>query len=149
MGFGQHLQVTHSSPCTNSPMIHPPHQHLFIQQIPSFDLLLSTLNVSWSGDFSAVTFYKYLLFFFLFLGNIKQNYSVFLTSSCVQVPAAVSGVLRGSGQSSGLSELSRGRGSRDCHRHRDHHRQGSVPGRGPAPAAMPHTSLVKNSRGKS
>lgn len=30
MGFGKHLQVIHSLPCTNSPVIHPPHQHLFI-----------------------------------------------------------------------------------------------------------------------
>lgn len=44
----------------------PPHQHLFIQQIPSLDLWLSTLNMSWSGDFSAVTFIRIGYFFSYF-----------------------------------------------------------------------------------
>lgn len=110
MGFGQHLQVTHSPPCTNSPMIRPPHQHLFIQQISSFDLLLSTLNISWSGDFSAVTFISICYFFFLFLGNIKQNYSVFLTSLCLRAPAAVGGVLRGQWPVLGAQRALKGQG---------------------------------------
>ena len=44
MGFGRHLQVIHSLPCTNSPVIHPPHQHLFIQQIPRSDLLAERID---------------------------------------------------------------------------------------------------------
>lgn len=92
MGFGKHLQVIHSLPCANSPVIHPPHQHLFIQQIPLFDLLLSTLNVSLSGNFSGVTFVS-ICYFFLILSNSKQNYSVFLTFLCLESLAEVSGVL--------------------------------------------------------
>lgn len=49
-----------------------PPQHLFIQQIPSCDLLQSTLSRSLSGDFSGITFTS--ICYFLFLGNIKQNY---------------------------------------------------------------------------
>ena len=44
MGFGRHFQVIHSLPCTNSPVIHPPHQHLFIQQIPRSDLLAECID---------------------------------------------------------------------------------------------------------
>lgn len=44
MGSGRHLQAIHSLPCTNSPVIHPPHQHLFIQQIPRSDLLAEHID---------------------------------------------------------------------------------------------------------
>lgn len=83
MGSGRHLRVAHSLPCTNPPVIWPPRRQLFIQQAPRRDLSLSTLNVSSSGDFSGATFIS-ICYFFLFLGNVKRSYSVFLRSSCPQ-----------------------------------------------------------------
>lgn len=65
MGFGKHLQVIHSLPCTNSPVIHPPHQHLFIQQILSSDLFAKYTEHKLEWRFFRCNFYKYLLFFLI------------------------------------------------------------------------------------
>lgn len=77
-----------------------PHQHLFIQQIPSFDLLQSTLNRSLSGDFSGITFTS--ICYFSFLGNIKQNYC-FSCRACVRRSLGPSRVLSGRWRAKGCA----------------------------------------------
>lgn len=65
MGFGKRPQVIHSLPCTNSPVIHPPYQHLFIQQIPSVDLFAKYIEQKFECRFFRCNFCKYLLFFLI------------------------------------------------------------------------------------
>lgn len=49
----------------------PPRQRLFIQQIPSLDLSLSTSNARLRGDFSGVTFISICYLFFI--SRVRQN----------------------------------------------------------------------------
>lgn len=87
----------------------PPRQRLFIQQIPSLDLLLSTSNTRLRGDFSGITFISICCLFFISGVRISR---LFPRSRCL---------LAGEG---------RGPPS-------------------PAPAASPHTSASKPSKGGS
>lgn len=48
-----------------------PCQRLFTQQIPSLDLLLSTLNTRLRGDFSGVAFVSICYLFFI--SGVRQN----------------------------------------------------------------------------
>lgn len=62
-----------SSDSSTSPaFIYPAHSG-------ALTFLLSTLNLSWSRDFSDVTFIS-IYYFFLFLVNIKQSFLVFFFS---------------------------------------------------------------------
>lgn len=88
MGFGKRLQVIHSLPCTNSPVIHPPHQHLFIQQIPSFDLFAKYIEHKFECRFFRCNFCKYLLFFLI----SRQHQTKLLSFSNVPVSVGASRV---------------------------------------------------------